>query len=94
VPSAIGGAVGTRNYHNMPIRIFHPTLPMIRPTILRERGIAMLWHNHIHFHINCALNHGVKIFHLKPEQHTVFVRSVIGVADLSMVVLNLETVEF
>ena len=53
----------------------------------------MLWDHHLDFHFHGALNHCIEIFDLEPQQCAVSVRSIGGIADSSMVMLNLEIVK-
>jgi len=53
----------------------------------------MLGEQDIGFHFISALEHSVKVLNFKPQQCAVSVWPILGVADSSMVMFCLETVE-
>ena len=53
----------------------------------------MLRHHDVDFHFGGALHYCVKVFNFEPQQCAVSVRSIGGIADSSMVMLNLEIVK-
>lgn len=49
--------------------------------------------SHLDLHLGGALHDGVKVFHLKPEQHAVAIRFVRAIADWAVVVLGFKAVQ-
>ena len=50
-------------------------------------------YHHLNAHLSGALNHGVKIIDLEPQQHSVSIRPVVTVADPAVLVLHFEAVQ-
>jgi hypothetical protein len=92
-PGAVSGAVWTGNDYDIPVRVFHPTLPMIRPAFFAGRGIPVFGYDHFNLHFRGALNHRIEVFHLEPQQNAVPIRSILRIPDGSMVMFYLEIVE-
>ena len=53
----------------------------------------MSWSDDFNLHLIGALNDGIEVFNLEPQQDAVPIRSVIGIPDWSVMVFYLETVE-
>jgi len=66
---------------------------MVRPTFLAWWRISVLRHHDIHSHVRGPLYHCVEIFDLEPQQCAVPVRSVVRIANSSMVMLYLKAVK-
>jgi hypothetical protein len=49
--------------------------------------------NNLDLHFGGALHHGVEIFHLKPEQHTISVGLVGAIGDGAMMMLDFKAVQ-
>lgn len=44
-------------------------------------------------HFSCALDDRIKVVNLEPQQHSIAIRLVIGIADASMMVFDFEAVQ-
>ena len=53
----------------------------------------MTRHDDLHAHFSGALHNRVKVFHLEPQQSTVSVWPVIGIADRTVMVTHFEAVQ-
>jgi len=65
---------------------------MIR-TSVAFRGIAVARQNDLHLHFRGALNDGIKVIYLEPQQNAVAIWFVIMVCNASVMMLDFETVE-
>ena len=92
-PCSVGRPIGANYDHYIAVRVFDPTLPVIRPALLAWRGIAVRRHDNFNSHFNGALNYSVKIFELEPQQNTIAVWSIVGVTDWLMTMVHFETVK-
>ena len=74
------------------VGVAHPALPVVRAAVAIGR-VAVTRHNHLDGHLVGALDDGVEVVDLEPEQETVAIGFVVAIGDGAVVVLGLEAVE-
>jgi hypothetical protein len=57
------------------------------------RGISMTGQDYFDVHFGCALHDRFKIVNFEPEQHSVSIRLVIGIADRAVMVFYFKAVQ-
>src|SRR6185437_11686321 len=92
MPPTVGRSIRTGNHDAVTVRIAHPALPVVGAAITIRR-IAMARQQDFDTHFHRTLHDRVEVFHFKPEQHTIAIRSVVGIADGTVVMLDVKTVQ-
>lgn len=91
-PCSAGGSEWAGDHNDVAIQIPDPALPVIRPTVAIRR-VLVARHDYLDTHISSALHDCVEIIDFKPQQHAVSVWPVVRVANRTVVVVHLETVQ-
>jgi hypothetical protein len=65
-PASIGRSVRTGNDHEIPVRISHPALPVIRAAVTLRR-IPMPRYHYLDLHLCGTLHDSVKVVNLEPK---------------------------
>lgn len=90
-PVPAGSSVGTGDDDGVAVRVSHPALPVIGPTVTIGR-IPVAGYHDFDTHFRGTLHNRVKIVHLEPEQYAISIRLVIAVADGAVMVFYFEAV--
>ena len=92
MPVAVGCSVRTGDDDGVTVRVAHPALPVIRAAVAVGR-IAVAGHNYLDSHFIGALDDGVEVVDLEPEEDAIAVGFVTAVGDGAVVVVGVEAVE-
>ena len=82
-----GGAVRAGYDDEVTVRIAHPALPVI------GTRVAVAWHDDLNTHLFGALDDGVEVVGLEPEEKAVAVGALVAVADGNVIVFGVEAVK-
>jgi hypothetical protein len=91
-PRSVGRPIRAGYHNDISVRVSHPDLPMIRPSVA-VGWVSMPGQHNFHVHLSGALQGRVKVVYFEPEQDAVSVGLVIAVANRSMMVFNFEAVQ-
>lgn len=92
MPFSVGGSVRAGNHHHIAIRVAQPAFPMIWAPVAIGR-VAMAGQNYLDAHFGGALDDGIEIVDFKPEQYSVAVGLVLGIADAAVIMRHLEAMQ-
>jgi hypothetical protein len=91
-PACGSASPSGRKYHEVALWIAEPHLAVVRATV--ALGRVAVWRNHDRrAQVPEARHRGVEVVDLEPGEDAVAVRPVIGVAEVAMMVVDLEAVE-
>jgi hypothetical protein len=91
-PGTIRSPVGARKHYSIAVWITQPAFPMVRPAIAGWR-IAIAGLNHLDLHFFGAVDGRVELVNLEPQKHAVAVRLEILIADRTMMVFHIPSVQ-
>jgi hypothetical protein len=91
-PRSVRRSVWTGNYYSVAVWVSHPALPVIRPAVTIGR-VSMTRHHRLDAHFSGALHDCFKIVDLEPEEHPVSIWLIVTIADRTVMMFHLETVQ-